>query len=306
MIKVTYNGVNITNSVSVNRCHHDMYAGGRADTLNLRVNDIDHLWDSWVPAAGDEIRVDSGTESTGTMLLTSVKARNGLFVLAAQSAPQSGFVKHRKAWRQVRLLQLGREIAERNGLEFASYGVADRLYSYILQDNVGDFAFLNHRAMLESCAMQIYNKRLVLYSEPEMEAQQPLETLDIADSGDYEYSPKQGDLYGSCEVSSGVYSGVFSAENGSKRVYRPQTVGVVGSDAEAERFARGLLRAVNKACMRGFVRTGILSGYAAGSVVTLNNALAPSWNGPVFIDHLRNDYVAGKSKIFFRRLLEGF
>ncbi len=306
MIQITYNGVDVTDSISVNRCYHDMYAGGRADTLNLRLNDTDHLWTTWGPAAGDEIRVDYDTETTGTMFLASVRSRNGLFDLVAQSAPFSGFDKQRKAWQQVRLLQLGREVAERNGLEFASYGVEDHLYSYVLQEDVGDFAFLNHRAMLESCSIQVFNKRLVMFSEPYMEAVEPLETLELDDGADFEYFPRQAQLFGSCVVDGGMYSGEYAAENGSARVYRPQGVGVVGSDAEAERFSKGLLRSANKGCMSGFIRTGILPGYAAGSVVSLNNNRAPSWDGPVFIDHIRNDYAAGKSKVFFRRLLEGY
>lgn len=306
MIQITYNGVDITGDVSINRCYHDMYAGGQSDTLHLRVNDAKHLWDSWGPADGDEIQVDYGTISTGIMFVSKAVPQNGIYDIMAQSAPKSGFEMQHKAWQKVRLLQLGEEIAARNGLTFSSYGVTDRLYSYILQDGIGDFPFLHHRAMLEGCSFQVYDKRLILYSEPYMESQDPTEVLDVTIDGDYKYNGRRADLYGSCIVENGLYSGSFSVDNGSSRLYRPKTSGSAGSVAEANRFASGFLRSVNKGCYSGYVRSRILPGYAAGSVIELVNARAPSWDGPVFLDHIRNDYGRGKSKIFFRKPLEGY
>lgn len=306
MIKVTYNGVDITEHVSINRCYHDMYAGGQSDTLHLRVNDTKHLWDVWGPEDGDEIRVDYGSIGTGVMFVSKAVPQNGIYDILAQAAPKSGFDVQHKSWQKVRLLQLGNEIAERNGLTFSSYGVTDHLYSYILQDGVGDFAFLQYRAMLEGCAFQIYNKRLVMYSEPYMERIAPEEILEVTTDGDYKYNGRRSDLYGSCIVENGLYSGSFAVENGSARLYRPKTSGGAGSEDEANRFAAGFLRSVNKGCYSGYVRSRILPGYAAASTLELVNNRAPSWNGPVFIDHIRNDYGKGESKIFFRKPLEGY
>lgn len=306
MIRLIYNGVDVTDKVSINRCWHDMYASGQSDILQLRVNDADNLWDKWAPAIGDEIRVDYDTISTGTMFVSKVNPQNGLYDICAQSAPASGFELQNKAWQKVRLLQIGEEIAKKNGLSFISYGVDDKLYSYILQKNESDFAFLHHRALLEGCAFLVYNKTLVLYSEAYMEAVAPTETLQIAMDGEYKYNDRRFGLYGSCLVQAGVYSGEFAADNNLGRKYKPIDIGSVGSDQEAARFAKNLLRYVNKGCYSGYVRAHILPGYAAASTITLSNPRATSWDGTVFIDHIRNDYGSGKSKIFFRRPLEGY
>ena len=306
MIQLFYNGLDISKEVSINRCWHDMYAADRSDILQLRLNDAAGLWDKWAPAVGDEIRVDYETISTGTMFVSRIIPRNGTFDIFAQSAPASGFELQHKAWQKVKLLQIGEEIAKRNGLSFVSYGVEDRLYDYILQTNEGDFAFLSRRARLEGCAFLIYNKTLVLYSERYMEAVAPTETLVVATDGDYKYNDHRFGLYGACVVECGMYAGEFTANNGVSRKYRPSNIGMVGSAAEAARFAKNLLRHVNKDCYSGFVRTHILPGYAAASTIVLSNNRAPSWDGTVFIDHIRNDYGSGKSKIFFRRILEGY
>ena len=306
MIQIIYKGVDITTSVSINRCWHDMYAAGRSDTLFLRVNDVDNMWDTWAPAIGDEIAVVYGAIGTGTMFVTSATPRNGRYEIAAQSAPASGFEKRDKAWKQVRLLQIGAEIAGRNGLDFKSYGVTDQLYPYLLQSNEGDFHFLHRRAQLEGCAVLVYDKTLILYSESYMESQAPIEALEVTQDGDYEYTDHRADLYGSCLIESGLYTGEFNAGNGSERVLKPNPSFRIGSSAEATRYAQGLLRAANKGCCGGFVRTPIMPGYAAASTLELKNVRAPSWDGTVFIDHLRNDYSQGKSKVFFRRPLEGY
>lgn len=306
MIQLTYNGVDITHDVSINRCYHDMYAAGQSDTLHLRVNDTRHIWDTWGPAAGDEIQIDYGDIGTGVMFVSKAIPQNGVFDIVAQAAPKSGYEVQRKAWQQVRLLQIGEEIAARNGLAFFSYGVTDRLYSYILQDGVSDFAFLHYRAMLESCAFLVYNKRLILYSEPYMEGMAPAETFRVSEDADYKYIGLREDLYGSCVVENGSHSGSFDIDNGSARVYRPNASGGAGSVEEANRFAAGFLRSVNKGCYHGYVRSRILPGYSAASTLLLSNARAPSWDGAIFLDHIRNDYSKGESKIFFRKPLEGY
>lgn len=306
MIQISYKGVDITTSVSINRCYHDMYAAGRSDTLNLLVNDVDNLWDRWAPAVGDEIKVDYGAIGTGTMFVSKARPRNGKYDIAAQSAPHTGFEARDKAWRKVRLLQIGSEIAARNGLAFVSYGVTDQLYEYILQTNESDFHFLHRRAKLEGCAFLVYDKTLVLYNEAYMEAQAASETLEVTEDADYDYNDRRAELYGSCLIENGIYTGTFDAGNGSDRILKPAADFYVGSNAEAARYAKGLLRAANKGCYGGFVRTRIMTGYAAASTVTLSNVRAPSWDGTVFLDHIRNDYGQGKSKIFFRRPLEGY
>lgn len=305
MIKVTYKGTDITSDVSINRCWHDMYASARSDTLHVRFIDSRNLWDKWQPQVGDDISIDYGSIGTGKMFVSDTAPRNGLFTIIAQSSPASGYEIRNKAWQKVKLLQLGSEIAKRNGLSFKSYGVTDRLYSYILQSD-SDFSFLHKRCELEGCSFLVFDGTLVMYSEAYMEDTAASETLNISEDGNYEYFDNRSRLYGSCEIESGIYSGSFSVDNGSERVLRPSLSVNIGSDAEAERYAKNMLRSVNKSAMSGYVVSRILPGYAACSTLALSNKRAPSWDGTVFVNHIRNDYAEGKSKLFFRKPLEGY
>lgn len=307
MIKVTYKGVDVTSDISINRCIHDMYAAGQADTLDIRFNDAAKLWDGWAPAVGDEIRIDYGPASTGTMFVRSCIAENGLYTIKAMSAPPSAMEVTNKAWSQVRLLQIGKEIAGRHGLAFQSYNVTDQLFPYLLQAK-SDVAFLHRVAVQEGCGFLVYDKALVLYGAAAMEAVAPVESLELPLDGDYRYSDARAKLYGSCIVESGDYSGKFDAGNGVSRILRPVCGDMtIGSNAEAERYAKNLLRDANKDGQTGYVRTaGVAAGYAAASTAKLVNQRAPSWDGPVFLYHVRHDYGVGESKLFFRKPLEGY
>ena len=306
MIRVIYNDTDITGDISINRCYHDMYAGDRPDELHLTFNESQNRWDLWGVAIGDTIAVEYGNIGTGKMFVSSATPKNGTYTIVATSAPTSGYDPKDKAWQSVRLLQIGREIAERNGLSFHAYGVEDRLYSYLLQQGEGDYRFLNRLARLEGCAVIVFDEKLILYSEAYMEAQEALEQITIGNDGEFEYRDRKTALYGSCAVDNGEYSGTYSVSNGSSRVYKPTGIFGAGSNDDAKRFAKNLLRSANKQCQTGFVRTPIFPGYATGSMVNLLNQRVPSWNGPVFLEHIRNDYGKGQSKIFFRKPLEGY
>ena len=307
MIKLTYKGTDVTTGVSINRCIHDMYAAGRSDTLDIRFNDTAKLWDGWGPQVGDEIRVDYGPASTGTMFVRSCKPENGLFTVHAMSAPPSAMEITNKAWSKARFLQIGKEIAERNGLTFESYNVTDQIFSYLTQSGESDFRFLHRVAVQEGCGFLVYDKTLVLYGAAAMEAVVPSESLVVPLDGEYRYHDARARLYGSCIVESGNYIGKYEAGNGVSRVLRPPCSMNIGSNAEAERYAKNLLRDANCNTMTGWIRTaGVMPGYAAASTAKLVNQRAPSWDGTVFLHHVRHDYAVGVSKLFFRKPLEGY
>ena len=109
----------------------------------------------------------------------------------------------------------------------------------------------------------------------------------LGEDSDYAYTDKSDELYGKCKIEQGSFKGSGKEDNGSNKVLVPK----IKVTVNANRNARA-----------GYFYGEIETGYAPGSVTNIENERAPSWDGKVFIEHIRNDYGKGFAKVFFRRL----
>lgn len=306
-MKVFYKGKDIYPDISVSECYLDSYAEKHCDELLLKLNDTKQLWDIWAPEKGNEIAVENGNAKSGKMFVESIVPESGLVTLRAQSIPQSIKDKTVKSWEKVQFTQLASEIADRHGLELALYDVTDQRYEYVEQSQIPDITFLQGRCELEGFAFLVYDKRLIIYSEAAMEAKGAVETLEITAADRFEYRNQDTDAYGECEVINGSIKGSFKASGGGDKLLHKVIKAKIGSVAEADRFAKSLLRAANKNTKLATLWAGgLLQNYAAGSIVNISTDSARSWNGPAFVVHIRHDLVKGKSKVEFRKPLEGY
>ncbi len=306
-MNVFYEGTDITKDVYINRCEHETFAEKRADRLMIRFVDSKKMWDSWGPRSGDRLRFVNGAADTGTMYVTDVRPSNGAMTFFATALPPSCNTKKSRVWENFSLIQIAEDIASQHGLQFASYDVTDYKYSYIQQVCQTDFDFLQSRCLLEGCAMTVYNGILILYDEQAREQEAAVTTFKIGDDGVYEYSDRSSQAYSSAEIVSGKYIGTYYARDvETGLVLRPMREIACASNAEAIRFARGILRDANKMQYCGAFRRGITCDYAAASIINIETSKAASWNGKVFITRLRTDHVRGETKVFFRKPLEGY
>lgn len=301
VLKVFYDGVEITEDISINSCVHDMYASSMADTLVLKFNDINKVWDNWQAKNEDTISIVCGVAKSGAMFIESVVPENGLMTLRASSIPPTAKDVKNKSWENVRLLQLAKEIADRHGLGFESYGVDDKLYSYVRQDNMPDFEFLQQRCVLESLAFLVYDKKLILYSEEYLEKQEPVKTITVDADKDFTYTDNAQKGYGKITIKNGDLTGTYKSSNGLSKVKEITITTYMSSQSEADRFARGILRQENKNLTTGIFKDAIMREFSAGSVMGIETTGAGSWNGNAFVHHIRHDFVKSTSKVFFRR-----
>ena len=125
MSELLLNYTDVSEKVALSSCVHEMYAGGRSDSLRVRISDTDGQFDKWNLRTGSPVEFkDSGT-STGKMFLYSSAPDSSYYDLRAYSMPPSGTIPNSKAWERVHFSQIGQEIAKRHGLDLeeeAEYG----------------------------------------------------------------------------------------------------------------------------------------------------------------------------------------
>lgn len=303
-MQIIYQGKDIYPDISVKACEHDMYAESQADSLVLRFNDTSHLWDSWSVEQESTIEVIEGTARTGKMYIYDVTPQNGVYTLKAFSIPPTSKNRTSKSWEKVHFRQLCKEIAQRHGLDYEEHGVTDQLYNYVTQNNLPDFVFLEQRCKLEGCSFLVFDGKLVVYSEKEIEATSPQMLLELNTDATFNYSDNTAKSYKSAEIVNGTRVGTYSAasESGSRIFHKNITI-PMNSAAEANRFAKNLLRMENKNQRTGVIEWDIQRDLAPGSMLQLKTFGAKSWDGYAFVSRIRHNYLTEKSKIFIRKPL---
>lgn len=304
-MQIFYQGKDIYPLISVKACEHDMHAESQADSLILRFNDTNRIWDSWNVEQESTIEVMEGAARTGKMYIYDLKPENGVYTLKAFSIPPTSKNRTSKSWEKVHFRQLCKEIAERHGLSYEEHGVTDKIYEYVAQNNLPDFVFLDQRCKLEGCSFLVFNGKLVVYGEQKLEATSPQKLLQLSTDAKFTYSDNTSKSYKSAEVVNGTRTGVYSAstESGSRVLHKNITIPMT-SDAEANRFAKNLLRLENKNQQTGVIEQDIQRELAPGSMIQLKTVGAKNWDGYAFVSRVRHDYLAEKSKIFVRKPLK--
>ena len=303
-MEIIYQGKDIYPDISVKACEHEMHAESQADSLILRFNDTSHQWDGWNIEQESTIEVIEGAARTGKMYIYDVTPQNGTYTLKAFSIPPTSKNRTSKSWEMVYFRQLCKEIAERHGLDYEEHGVTDHLYYYVVQKNEPDFVFLDKRCKLEGCSFLVFDGKLVVYGEQEIEATSPQMQLTLNTDAVFNYSDNTAKSYKSAEVVNGTRTGTYDAptESGSRVLHKNITT-PMHSEGEATRFARNLLRLENKNQHTGTIEWDIQRDLAPGSMLQLKTFGVKTWDGDVFVYRLRHDYVAERSKLFIRKPL---
>ena len=306
--KLTYNGKDITADVTVIAAAADLYAGSeRSDVLELHFPE-DEAWMTWGPQIDDVITYQRDGLNTGRLFIFDQELTSGGHVLYATTTPADmREIPRTKAWERAHLSQIGGEIAARNGLSFELMGVDDNYFEYIKQEVENDAAFLAKLAILEGAALVVFDGRIIMAKEKELEAADPVAELDT-NGAFVEFFDNSAKAYGSALISVGQFKGAYTANNGTARKLTEKPGNLqASSNAECMIYAAGLLRHKNKGLTGLKMTTTLSPEIPAGVTCTLGGSSVPKgWTGTLFVHHVRHEFHKNQSTVFLRKPLEGY
>lgn len=304
-MRITINDYQMDFESLISSCIHETNAETKADTLTLKLSDPNHEMHKLGINQNDVIRIDNKAISTGDMFIHRCQSDGDIYEIRAMSIPVSGTSKKSESWQRVHLMHILKQKADEMGFELSCFGVDNVVYNFVSQDNETNMSFLLKLCERESYQIIVFNRHLIVYSEPVFESKTPSSTITIYDSDNYKYADQSYKMISTCNVSGGQYSASFRDASVQSTNELNMIETYVESDSQALRYAKSYLRSANKNARCGSFTSQLDGAYAAGSVVYLSkDGMADK---KVILTKVRYDYKNESMKVFFRDIfLEGY
>jgi len=309
-MNIIYNDVDITADVQPIMLKLIDNAGGKADSITAVFADPEGKWSLWKPSKNDRLQIKKDGYDTGVMFIDHIGQFAGKFEIKALSIPQESKTARTQAWEDVRLLEIATEIAVRYGFKLKTFNITNHFYKRIDQLEEADFSFLSNLCTLEGYALKINDRSLVIYDESKEEQKIPDESKttffphDMI--GGFEFTNKSIDIYSKCIVRSQTLTWYIEAEHKDPNVNGPSMIkNIYAQDiAEAQRWAKGILRSYNKLMVSGKFTTELKTGYAAASNLFVRDV--GMFDGKYFVHRIEHDLINNRTAFTVRRPLEGY
>lgn len=304
MTDIIYNGKNIAQDVEISLLEVGDSCGDQLDKITAVFANSENQWSGWNPKKGDTLEVAEEGYRSGVMWIDQIKQEGGRLALGAVSLPPNGRTKQTKVWENITLLTLAAEKAKNYGMSVRFFGCSAYPYARVDQLGRADFGFLHERALLEGCTIKIQNNELIVYDDIFMEHQPAVVQITPAQFYDEPmFEDSAGETYQSCSVTWGDIAGVFTDTQCIGGHMSVSDISV-SSIAEAQRFAKNILRNKNKRESVGRVSVALNLNVTGGNVVEIAG-LGIS-DGKYFVELAEHCFSDRVSTYKLRRCLERY
>jgi hypothetical protein len=123
--------------------------------------------------------------------------------------------------------------------------------------------------------------------------------------GGFEFANKSVDIYSKAIIKS-QSDRYIQAEHKDNNIYGPvisKSI-YVNDSAEAQRYAKGILRSYNKFMITGKFITELKTSFAAGSIINIKGV--GMFDGKYFVHRIVHDLIRNRTEFLVRKPLEGY
>lgn len=271
-VNVILDGKDISKDLSVfiKSVTYEDAESGETDTVELELMDADRLFiGDWFPKRGDTLEVELWRENwSGDNLIDSLPLGTfeideitnsfppSIAKVKGNSCPQNSALRQvdeSRAWENVKLSEIAKDIAARAGVELFYDAQDDPTIKRAEQSERSALSFLEKLCRDNGLCLKFADKKLVIFDEEKAEAQNPVAVFEYGKSTIKRFSARATltEVYKSCEVNykDGKADEKYSAKVEDKTRETGKTLKInqqVDNQAAAEKLAGKKLREKNK------------------------------------------------------------
>lgn len=300
-LSLIYEGVDITDSVDIKECVFRDVSGNECDCLDMKLDHAER-WLRWGPKKNDTIQVKRGGYDTKTLYLNTIALEDGVYRVYATSAKSQTFPKRWQTFEGKSMQSIMSVCAGELGMSAKLFGVnGATAYDYLLRRNQTAPVFLEELAGLEGAALKTLDGAFVAIGIAYAQEIEAMHTIELSvDQADSAYIDQRDKRWSSVEIRTpfGKGSARSSGAQGANQVI---TNLCLDNDAQAHRWAKGMLLAHNRKCEILRLESAFNPGYTAmGRLDVVSKSDA---NGQWIIDSVEHDMVGNTSRPLLYRCI---
>lgn len=303
MLRLYYEGTEITDFVTVRRCLVRDTAGERCDGMEIEFFNAG-VWNGWGPAEDERIRAVLDSYDTGTLYVNTVQPEDGFYRIFATALPCRARRRMSRSYAELTLEEIVQSAAMASGMRWALYGLdGGAAIPYIQQGEESCAAFLSRLLRLEGAALKCVNGKYAgigLLWAQELRARKTLRLTAEQKGAAYR---RGGEKLRGLRVRT-PYADASAEDTSAADAARTETVTAypAKNGVQAGRWARGLLLDRNRRCEEVRLRCGFDADMEALVRIDVEGGTAA--DGKWLVASAEHDLLSGTSEIWMHRCIE--
>lgn len=293
-LKLWYNGTDITKDVDILECLIRDVSGRESDCMNLLVDHADK-WFKWNVQKNDTLRATRGGYDSKTLHLNTIRPEQGAFRIYATGAKCTPFPAKWESYEKQTLAAIMGTCAGEGGMGSKQSGISGGiLYKYLLRENQSAPVFLEQLVNREGGVMKSLDGKFVAIGIQYAQGLASAHKVKLGDKlAESQYIDRRDEAWSSVTIDTpfGKGNAIDSRSGGKARTITEITV---DNDAQAKRWAKGILLTHNRQCEILNLEMEFNPGYTA--MVRIDAESRTDAAGQWIVDEVEQDLVLGRTK----------